>query len=173
MKFDIRHLLLLQPHFQVNLKEGSEFMVTWQVVLGAGIARLVVEIGYTPWTGARFSKLQTTDGYTRLHCSFWLYRRFASVEVDLELWSIRSVECCFERVNLPSLSRKAWMFVRKTRRLKLPDVFAEWFCADAHYIIRTVAYPSFIFQFILIGIYKLKVLWLLSWIRTACWSAWA
>lgn len=29
MKFDVcSHLLLLQPHFQVNLKEGSEFMVT-------------------------------------------------------------------------------------------------------------------------------------------------
>lgn len=152
-------------------------MVTWQVLLGAGKARgrerLVVEIGgFTSQTAARFGKLRTIDGHNRLHCSFWLYRRFARVKVDVELWSIRSVECCFERVYSPSPSREAWMFLRKTR-VKVPDVFAEWTCVDAHYIIRTASDSSFIFQFILIGIYELKVGCSSSKIRTARWPAWA
>ena len=34
------------------------------------------------------------------------------------------MECCFERNRLPSLSREAGTFERKTR-VKMPDVFAE------------------------------------------------
>lgn len=116
-------------------------------------------VGYWRFYSANcdhFSKLQSVHGYTRVQYSFWLYRRFASVEVDVELWSIRSVECCFERANSPSSSREVCTFLSKTR-LIVPDVFAEWFCVDAHYIIRTTSYKSFICQFIIIGIYELKV----------------
>ena len=35
----------------------------------------------------------------------------------------------------------------------MPDVFAEWLCVDAHYIIRTTSLKSFIFQFKLIGVF--------------------
>jgi len=64
----------------------------------------------------------------------------------------------------------SWDVARKTR-VKVPDVFAEWFCADAHYIIAEASYPSLIFQGVLIGIYELKV-WCLS-CKSACWPVWA
>lgn len=43
-----------------------------------------------------FCRLQGTDGYTGLYYSYWLCLWFASVEVHVELWSIRFMECCFE-----------------------------------------------------------------------------
>ena len=121
-------------------------------------------------TAARLANYNTINGYRSLHYNYWLYWRFARVEIYVELWSIHCMECCFERNHLPSLSREAGTFVRKTR-IKMPDVFAEWFCADAHYIIATGSYPCLIFHGVLIGIYELRVR-CLSW-KSASWSVWA
>lgn len=125
---------------------------------------------FAPQTAARLANYKTINVYRGLHYSYWFYWRFARVEIYVELWSIRCMECCFERNHLPSPSREAGTFVRKTR-VKMPDVFAEWFCADAHYIIATGSYPSLIFHGVLIGIYELRVQ-CLSW-KSASWSVWA
>jgi len=173
MKFDVRAIFYYSSLISKsiwrkvrNLWSRDSFARRWL----KRPRRLVVDRKFCSENCCRLVNYKTIDGYTGLYCSYWLYQWFACVEIYVELWSIRCVECCFERNHLPSLSREAGTFARKTR-VKVPDVFAEWFCADAHYIIAAASYPSLIFQGVLIGIYELKV-WCLS-CKSGCWPVWA
>lgn len=62
------------------------------------------EISFPNWTFysaicPQIGKLYCSETFTGLPYILWLSHRFAAVQVHAVLWSIRSMECCFERVH--------------------------------------------------------------------------